>query len=125
MLSNVDGTEIKAGSVLTFQSWSTTKGNLVKALRKTDLDEAFADGLVSDLTVIGTAPKAWHIELTLRRPNGQKEYCVYVVRRPDEKTGERKIRVWADLRLLIKWLSKEYGVKQGDFQISENFKGHE
>lgn len=109
--------------MLTLQGWSTIKGNLVKPLRKIDLDTAFAKRMVADLTVVGTAPKRWHIELTLILPNGRREQCVYVVRRPDEK-GNRKIRVWADLRRLIKFLLKEYGVKQGDFQISECFKNH-
>lgn len=91
----------------------------MKKIDKPEMDEAFRRGFVYRITVVGTAVRRWHLELHVRQDDGAVARCINVLRR--EESGEKNVRYWADLRLLIKFLFEEYGVKRGDFQIDDHF----
>ncbi|CAB3802632.1 hypothetical protein LMG28614_05661 [Paraburkholderia ultramafica] len=74
-----------------------------------DVDDAFATGKASNVTIEGHGPKSWRVTFTVPDPRTGEPQLFTVL------TQRGKIREWADPRNLLEWLADRYAVSEGSF----------
>jgi hypothetical protein len=77
------------------------------------VDEAFASGRTSAIRVIRRADKCWIFTFQCECPGEIAQ--VFTL-----KTQRGKVREWSDPRTLFAFLDDRYGVRHGDFLLSED-----
>ena len=77
------------------------------------VDEAFASGRCSNVRVIRRADKCWIFTFQCSDTNAKPQTFTL-------KTQRGKVREWSDPRTLFAFLDERYGVRSGDFLLSED-----
>lgn len=77
------------------------------------VDEAFASGRCSNVRVIRRADRCWIFTVQCSGPDDKAQ--VFTL-----KTQRGKVREWSDPRTLFAFLDERYGVRSGDFLLSED-----
>jgi hypothetical protein len=77
------------------------------------VDEAFASGFTSNVRVIRRLDKCWIFSFQFCGPGENPQ--VFTL-----KTQRGKVRAWSDPRTLFAFLDERYGVRDGDFVLSED-----